>query len=269
MKINSNESKYLVFISSTFKDLMDERSRVIKEILRAEQIPVAMEHFVASDKEQWDTIERFLSQSGCMISIIGESYGTIDEDSGKSFTELEFEYAVKNGIPILCFLKTLENSITEYDAKLLAFRKTIETSKRLVCFYKDITDLVGAVASSISKEKDNFINPWYCVKSENGIKNESKTTIPLLDLEVKNHWNNAAINMYNKYEKELDKLTDKWDGPMKWEGGRDFKYLFEVRNDGNMINDEMRDRGIVKTIRYVWTDDEDIMWVMCWYLKRA
>jgi hypothetical protein len=266
---NSNEAKYLIFISSTFRDLVEERSRVIKEVLRAEQFPVAMENFVASDKAQWETIERFLSQAGCMISIIGESYGTIEKSSGKSYTELEYEHAVKNGIPILSFLKTLEKSGKKvYDAKLLALREKVETSNRLVCFYKDTTDLVGAVASSISKEKNSFINPWYCSKRENDIvRKKNEVNLSLLDLEVKNYWNDAAVAMYGKYKIELDELVDKWEYPMIWEGGRDFKSLFEIRDDNNMISNEMRARGILKTIRYVWTDEENQMWVMCWHLK--
>lgn len=265
MKKNSGEAKYQIFISSTYEDLTEERSRIIKEVLRAEQLPVAMEHFVASDKEQWDTIQRFLDGAGCVILIIGSRYGTIEEESGKSYTEKEYDYACDKNIPILSFIKApKENSESNfpYKKEYDIFVNKVKNNKRLVSFFSDITDLVGAVASSIYKEKNNFINPWYCQINESNANIQNKNLIlHVEDLSVQNYWNEEAIAMYDKYKTELDKLNTMSDKPLTWEGGRDFKNLFEIRDDNNMITKEMHEKSIVKSIRYVWTDKENQMWV--------
>jgi hypothetical protein len=45
--------KYQVFISSTFKDLEEERRTVIEQVLNLGHIPVGMELFQAGDETQW------------------------------------------------------------------------------------------------------------------------------------------------------------------------------------------------------------------------
>ena len=55
-------AKFQVFVSSTFKDLHDERDLVIKAILEMGHIPVGMEMFSAADEEQWSVIKRQIDQ---------------------------------------------------------------------------------------------------------------------------------------------------------------------------------------------------------------
>jgi uncharacterized protein with GYD domain len=280
-----NEAKYLIFISSTYRDLEEERSRVIKTILRAGQFPIAMENFVASDKEQWDTIEKLLKKAGCMILIIGTNYGTIEEESGFSYTEKEYNFANEKQIPILSFIKRVEDSEwknikSKNKSKLKAFRRKVETSGRTVTYFNDMTDLVDKIAASIYNGITKFINPWYCLtKQDSIISRESDLSLTdvskvgkgnrsLMELMVQNYWNDEAITMYDKYKDELEKLDNKWERFMLWKGDRNFKNLFEVRDDSNMITEEMRNDGIVKSIRYVWTDEVNQMWVMGWYLKK-
>lgn len=49
--------KYQIFISSTFEDLKKERNSAIEAILMTNNIPVGMEAFVASSKEQFEYIK--------------------------------------------------------------------------------------------------------------------------------------------------------------------------------------------------------------------
>jgi hypothetical protein len=46
------QKKYQVFVSSTFRDLVDERQDTIKSILDLGHIPAGMEGFPAMDVEQ-------------------------------------------------------------------------------------------------------------------------------------------------------------------------------------------------------------------------
>lgn len=43
--------RYQIFISSTYKDLIEERNSVIKAILENYHFPIGMEMFHADDKE--------------------------------------------------------------------------------------------------------------------------------------------------------------------------------------------------------------------------
>ncbi len=47
------EKKYQVFVSSTYKDLSEERQEVMQALLELDCIPVGMELFPAADDDQW------------------------------------------------------------------------------------------------------------------------------------------------------------------------------------------------------------------------
>ena len=50
------EKKLQVFISSTYKDLIDERQAAVEAVLNAGHIPAGMELFKAGDQTQKDII---------------------------------------------------------------------------------------------------------------------------------------------------------------------------------------------------------------------
>ena len=95
--------KYQIFVSSTYEDLKDERDQVIKAILEMGHIPVGMEMFSAADEEQWKIIARQIEEVDYYIVIIAHRYGSVTNE-GISYTEKEYDYAVKQGIPVLGFL---------------------------------------------------------------------------------------------------------------------------------------------------------------------
>ena len=51
------EKKYQIFISSTYKDLIEARSKVRDAILSMMHFLVGMEMFNAADEEQWEIIQ--------------------------------------------------------------------------------------------------------------------------------------------------------------------------------------------------------------------
>lgn len=97
------EKKYQIFISSTFTDLKNERDNIIKAILEMYHIPIGMEMFSAEDEDQWEIIRRTIDISDYYILILGLRYGSVTSE-GISFTQKEYEYALKKKIPILAFL---------------------------------------------------------------------------------------------------------------------------------------------------------------------
>jgi hypothetical protein len=89
--------KLQIFVSSTYRDLLQERQAAVEAILRAGHIPAGMELFAAGDKSQLETIYRWIDESDIYMLILGSRYGSVEPDSGKSYTQLEYEYALLQG----------------------------------------------------------------------------------------------------------------------------------------------------------------------------
>lgn len=152
-----NLKKFQVFISSPFKDLMKERSLITEILLSTNCIPAGMEYFAAADDEQFEIIKQVIDLCDYFILVIGTRYGTINEKTGKSYTEMEFDYALSKNIPILVFAKNIDlnTEITTDDLetrmKLLHFRNRA-LKDRLGGFWSSSEELVRKVAASISME---------------------------------------------------------------------------------------------------------------------
>lgn len=91
--------KLQVFISSTYSDLKKERQEVIEAILDADHIPTGMELFKPIDKPQKSVIEKNLKNSDVYMLVLGGRYGTIDPETGISYTEWEYDLAKTLEIP--------------------------------------------------------------------------------------------------------------------------------------------------------------------------
>ena len=145
------EIKYQVFVSSTYKDLLEERQEVIQALLELDCIPVGMELFPATDDDQWTLIKRLIDDCDYYILIVGGRYGSVSE-SGISYTQMEYEYALSKGIPIISFLHKSPDNIpsgkTEADKQL---REKLESFKVLVqqkmCKYYETHVELGSIVS--------------------------------------------------------------------------------------------------------------------------
>jgi len=97
------ETRYQVFVSSTYEDLQEERREVMQTLLTLDCIPTGMELFPAADDDSWTHIKRFISECDYYVVIVGGRYGSVGP-AGKSYTEMEYDYAVEAGLPVLAFL---------------------------------------------------------------------------------------------------------------------------------------------------------------------
>src|SRR5579862_5768846 len=97
------DKRHQVFISSTFTDLKEERQRVMQTIMSMDCIPAGMELFPALDEEQVSFIKKIIDDCDYYILIIGGRYGSVS-DEGVSFTEIEYDYAVSKGIPVIALI---------------------------------------------------------------------------------------------------------------------------------------------------------------------
>lgn len=106
------EKKYQVFVSSTYQDLIEEQQKVIEALLGKNCFPVGTEYFPAANDDQLTVIKKIIDRCDYYILIIGGRYGSLDAKSGKSYTQLEFEYAVSKGIPIASFYHAEPNKLS-------------------------------------------------------------------------------------------------------------------------------------------------------------
>lgn len=150
------EKKYQVFISSTYKDLIEARSKVRDAILSMMHFPVGMEMFNAADEEQWEIIQETIDSSDYYVLILGQRYGSVIEsgsDAGISYTEKEFRYAREKKIPVLVFIidddVAIKPEFIEKDPesiKKLADFKTEAKKGRTVQWWTNIDELAREVS---------------------------------------------------------------------------------------------------------------------------
>jgi hypothetical protein len=149
--------RYQVFVSSTYADLKEERSRVLQTLMEMDCIPSGMELFPAADEEQFEFIKKVIDDCDYYLLIIGGRYGSTTEE-GVSYTEKEYNYAIEKGLKVIALLHQDPDSIpsgkTDKDAALAAslslFREKVQTN-RLVKYWKTAEELPGIVSLSLSK----------------------------------------------------------------------------------------------------------------------
>lgn len=96
--------RYQVFVSSTFKDLAEERMEVIKALLELDCIPCGMEYFPAASEDSWSYISSLIKQCDYYVLIVAGRYGSMTAD-GISFTQKEYQCALDSGVPVLAFVR--------------------------------------------------------------------------------------------------------------------------------------------------------------------
>jgi hypothetical protein len=98
-----------VFISSTYKDLIDYRAAAIRAVEGTNYQASKMEVFGARPDEPLDACLKEVEESDFFIGIYALRYGFIPEGSDISITEMEYVHAKKLGKQIYCFLLDEEN----------------------------------------------------------------------------------------------------------------------------------------------------------------
>lgn len=161
------DRRHQVFVSSTYLDLVEERSEVMQALLELECMPAGMELFPAANDTQWEWIKKVIDESDYYIVIVSGRYGSISKDSGLSFTEMEYRYAIERNKPVIGFL--FENPelipvkhVDQQPAKMKkldAFRELVKT--RLCKYYSSPADLGAKVSRSITQLKKQHPTPGW------------------------------------------------------------------------------------------------------------
>ncbi|HEY3911353.1 MAG TPA: DUF4062 domain-containing protein [Stellaceae bacterium] len=127
-----SQVRYQIFVSSTYEDLREERQQATQAILESSCFPSGMELFPASDDTQWELIKRIIEESDYYIVIVAGRYGSLGPE-GTSYTEMEYDYAVEKGIPVLGFVRENIGEIPFNDTE-----QTEKGRKRLEAFREKV-----------------------------------------------------------------------------------------------------------------------------------
>jgi len=253
------KKKLQVFISSTYTDLVDERQAAVEAVLSADHIPAGMELFKSSDESQKETIQKWIDESDVYLLILGGRYGSIDEETGKSYTHWEYDYAGKIGKPRFAVVikeealkKKLEEKGLEYpnvyetknSEKYEEFRKQVlnKTSEffedvkdiqiivtRKLLKYSNMPELTGWVSGSNVRDSDSTLTRLENILEENAelkkINQELTDKIYELSQEKFSESKQKYINLYDRAKNifkvlNLDNYYDDYD----------FDSLYKVMN---------------------------------------
>ncbi|PPD50219.1 MAG: hypothetical protein CTY16_02095 [Methylobacter sp.] len=165
--VDFNRKRLQVFVSSTYTDLIDERQAAVEAILSHGHIPAGMELFTSGDESQMDVIKQWIEDSDVYLLILGGRYGSIEPNSGKSYTHLEYEYALELGKPYFACvvngaaqerrvkLHGIEVTETENPKELKAFRQLVDSKIRKEWEdIKDIKIIVGETLGAFARRDD-------------------------------------------------------------------------------------------------------------------
>ncbi|MBD5528574.1 MAG: DUF4062 domain-containing protein [Lachnospiraceae bacterium] len=159
--------KLQVFVSSTYTDLIDERQAAVEAILDAGHIPAGMELFKAGNESQLKTIYKWIDNSDVYMLILGGRYGSIEQESNMSYTELEYRYALSKNIPVFAVVLSesfLKNKINVFGLSGVLEQKAPEKYQAFKSFVmskiirevNDCKDIKIAIHSTLNE----FLNEY-------------------------------------------------------------------------------------------------------------
>lgn len=179
-KASIPQTAYRIFISSTYIDMIPYRDAVQNSITNCDAIAYGMERFVPAPVRPLDRCYEEIMGSQIFLLLVGHRYGEIDSETGKSYTELEYEKAKEIGLPILAFLLDTDKVGTlekyrESDAQyqsLLRFKSELKNSKEItVGVFSSEKDLQEKATRAI---KETIERLQSSVSSSNDFANGAK-----------------------------------------------------------------------------------------------
>ncbi len=257
-----NRRKFSIFISSTYEDLKEERQALVGVALENNFIPVGMEQFHAAPTSQWNVIVKMIDECDFYLLVIGGRYGSIDEETGISYTEKEYNYAKTKGLPVLVLIKEL-SAITEsekdtgddkYDKmqKLDEFREMVKDDKNTVDFFTDINKL-KYVASQTFRDAINYANDnagWVRYRDIVDIINEEAEGRNKINAEVVEHQQNMLEDMKEMFSQFGIRLAELENNQLTWGEiptvtNKDIDELFRGGNETSNIVNPKGDKPVI------------------------
>src|SRR6185369_9454385 len=133
-----------IFISSVSGEFEGERQALREEIDKLHDLFVGMELFGSDPAKPANYCIDKVEESDLYVGLFGDRYGSIEEQTRKSFTELEYEAAINKSIPCLIYFKGVMPSDKEAmpsDTDSQHAFKTRLQKNHIVYRFKDTHDL--------------------------------------------------------------------------------------------------------------------------------
>lgn len=248
--------RYQVFISSTFEDLKEERKEIIETLLNAKYLPSGMEMFSASNEEQFKYIKKIIDDCDYYVLVLGARYGSINEKSGKSFTEMEYDYALEKGIPILSFVHNNPENLPAHKREtdnvelFRNFRKRVLENSKMCKMWSGKSDLVANVVVSLVQ----IVDECPSIGWSRGVQDTMELLTQINDLRIENE----NLKIQNK-DLQLNRSSNQIDKKYLSQGndkfsitGKTFEEITQVYNDayGDFVD--------------VWSKASDLELVLTW-----
>jgi hypothetical protein len=136
-----------IYISSSYQDLKVEREAVRNAILRLGHMPLGMEAYNAADSPPLQRCLEDVAKCQYYVGICAWRHGFMPPGESRCITELEYEEAVRCGIPRFVFLLQASASwpieSTDEDRALVkAWRQRLE-KQRMVAYFSTADELAG------------------------------------------------------------------------------------------------------------------------------
>jgi len=261
--------KLQVFISSTYVDLLDERQAAVQAVLDAGHIPAGMELFKAGNRTQLETIYRWIDDSDVFMLILGDRYGSIEEESGKSYTHLEYEYAMQSGKPVFAvilsdsFLKTKESvevgnskksQVQDYqeNLKYKGFKELVMS--KIIRLANDSKDIMLVIHTTLKE----FLEEYDLIGWVRGDDTEANTSLLLQN----NNLNNENRNLREKcniISKKLEDYQISFEESLAFEG-KEIEILGTYQEPGSKGPSGIR-KQITRTIqKAIFWDEMYLLW---------
>lgn len=146
-----------VFVSSTSRDMQDQRAALKSLIEGLGMTYVGMEDFVPSESTPAEYIRDKVDECDLYLGIVGKRYGHVEPGSGMSMTEIEYHQAVAGGKPLRIFVMDDAVDVPEDHResdpamveKLEAFRSRV-LAHHTCGIFTDIDDLTDKVKQALT-----------------------------------------------------------------------------------------------------------------------
>ena len=260
--MKNNTRKFSIFISSTYEDLKKERQALIGVALENNFIPVGMEQFHAAPASQWNVITKMIDECDFYLLVIGGRYGSIDEKSGLSYTEKEYNYAKSKRLPVLVLIKKpLIITANEQDfgddkyekmKKLEEFRKKVENDGNTVDYFENLDNL-KYIASPTFSNAISYANEnagWVRYRDIVAIINEKVEMRNKANVEIGEQHQKLLAEMKETLCQFGSRLTDIENNQLTLEDiptitSEDIDKLFRVENQTLIIGNSNTNKSVV------------------------
>ena len=209
-----------VFISSTYKDLIEYRAAAIRAVEGTSYQAVKMEAFGARPDEPLDACLLEVKQSDLFIGIYALRYGFVPENSDISITEMEYIHAKKLRKPIYCFVLDQENQpwLNRWiegepgKSKFEAFKRRIQQD-HVYEYFTTPDDLRARVANALSHYVANHLSKTPNDIAANRRRSRARTSsvYPENEIERKVRLHEFSRKLESLLEKTRETVSEEFD----------------------------------------------------------